>query len=194
LHDTGELVLTPEVEKVVESLKGIGEIDRARELEAEYTVQDYVDYTYHYLPYRMDSNFEKIFLDEVLSLKDFRDQQLEIYYNGDDNLTEFKIRCYKENGGYQYIGSYTPDFLIIERDQEGKSIYKALIIETKGAIYAHDPTFQQKRAFMEDIFCNENNERYEYRRFNYLYLEDTLTEEERLAQAITTIKTFFVEE
>jgi superfamily II DNA or RNA helicase len=194
LHDTGELVLTPEVEKVVESLKGIGEIDRARELEAKYTVQDYVDYTYHYLPYRMDSNFEKSFLDEVLSLKDFRDQRLEIYYNGDDNLTEFKIRCYKENGGYQYIGSYTPDFLIIKRDQEGKSIYKALIIETKGAIYAHDPTFQQKRAFMENIFCNENNERYEYRRFNYLYLEDTLPEEERLAQAITTIKTFFVED
>jgi type III restriction enzyme len=194
LHDKGELVLTPEVEKVVESLKGIGEIDRARELEAEYTVQDYVDYTYHYLPYRMDSNFEKIFLDEVLALKDFRDQRLEIYYNGDDNLTEFKIRCYKENGGYQYIGSYTPDFLIIERDREGKSIYKALIVETKGEIYAKDPTFQKKRAFMANIFCNENNERYKYKRFDYLYLEDTLTEEERLVEAIKTIKTFFVEE
>jgi hypothetical protein len=142
----------------------------------------------------MDSNFEKIFLDEVLSLKDFRDQQLEIYYNGDDNLTEFKIRCYKENGGYQYIGSYTPDFLIIERDREGKSIYKALIVETKGEIYAKDPTFQKKRAFMANIFCNENNERYKYKRFDYLYLEDTLTEEERLVEAIKTIKTFFVEE
>ncbi len=70
----------------------------------------------------------------------------------------------------------------------------AKFLETKGEIYAKDPTFQKKRAFMANIFCNENNERYKYKRFDYLYLEDTLTEEERLVEAIKTIKTFFVEE
>jgi hypothetical protein len=142
----------------------------------------------------MDSDFEKKFLAEVLTLKDFRNLQLEIYYNGDDNLTEFKIRCYKKNGGYQYIGSYTPDFLILKRDQKGESIHKALIVETKGEIYANDPNFQRKRAFVENIFCDENNVRYQYKRFDYLYLEDTLAEEERLSRAIRTIKTFFVED
>jgi hypothetical protein len=194
LHDTGQLVLTPEVEEIVNSLRSIGQVERAEELEAEYTVPDCMDYTYHYLPYRMDSNFEKKFLTEVLTLKDFRDLQLEIYYNGDDNLTEFKIRCYKKNDGYQYIGSYTPDFLILKRDQKGESIHKALIVETKGEIYANDPNFQRKRAFVENIFCDENNVRYQYKRFDYLYLEDTLTEEERLSRAIRTIKTFFVED
>ena len=194
LHDNGQLVLTPEVEAIVKSLKNIGQIEQAEELKAKYTVPAYVDSTYHYLPYRMDSNFEMKFLEEVLSLKDFRDLKLEIYYNGDDNLTEFKIRCYKKNGGYQYIGSYTPDFLIIKRDQKIKSIHKALIVETKGEIYAKDPTFQKKRAFVENIFCGENNKRYAYKRFDYLYLEDTLTEEARLIEAIKTIKTFFVEE
>ncbi len=194
LYDSGQLVLTPEVEKIVNSMKDIGLFEKAKELEAEYTVPDYVNSTYHYLPYRMDSNFEKSFLKEVLALKDFKDLQLEIYYNGDDNLTEFKILCYKKNGEYQYIGSYIPDFLIIKRDSEGKTIYKALIVETKGEIYANDPTFQKKRTFVENIFCNENNERYKYKRFNYLYLEDSLTEEKRLSKTIRTIKTFFVEE
>jgi hypothetical protein len=193
-HDAGQLVLTPEVKEAIESLKNIGQFDLVKDIQAQYSVANYVDYTYHYLPYRMDSDFEKKFLAEVLTLKDFRNLQLEIYYNGDDNLTEFKIRCYKKNGGYQYIGSYTPDFLILKRDQKGESIHKALIVETKGEIYANDPNFQRKRAFVENIFCNENNVRYKYKRFDYLYLEDTLAEAERLSQAIRTIKTFFVED
>ena len=71
---------------------------------------------------------------------------------------------------------------------------EALIVETKGEIYANDPNFQRKRAFVENIFCDENNVRYQYKRFDYLYLEDTLAEEERLSRAIRTIKTFFVED
>ena len=193
-HDAGQLVLTPEVKEAIESLENIGQFELVKDIQAQYSVANYVDYTYHYLPYRMDSDFEKKFLAEVLTLKDFQDLQLEIYYNGDDNLTEFKIRCYKKNGGYQYIGSYTPDFLILKRDQKGESIHKALIVETKGEIYANDPNFQRKRAFVENIFCNENNARYKYKRFDYLYLEDTLAEAERLSQAIRTIKTFFVED
>ena len=34
-------------------------------------------------------------------------------------MTEFKIKCYKHNGNkWQYLGMYTPDFLIIKRKME----------------------------------------------------------------------------
>ena len=49
---------------------------------------------------------------------------------------------------------YTPDFLIIKR-KDGK-IHKAIIAETKGEIYANDPSFKDKRNFMEtEIFKKE---------------------------------------
>ena len=38
---------------------------------------------------------------------------------------------------------YTPDFLVVKR-KDGE-IHKAIIVETKGAIYANDPTFKDKR-------------------------------------------------
>ena len=73
---------------------------------------------------------------------------LEVYYNGDRAMTEFKIKCYKNNNGkWSYVGIYTPDFLIIKR-KEGK-IHKAIIVETKGDIYKNEPTFKDKRTFME---------------------------------------------
>ena len=118
---------------------------------------------------------------------------LEIYYNGDSALTEFKIRCYKSNGGkWSYIGIYTPDFLIIKR-KDGK-IYKAIIVETKGEIYANDPKFKDKKCFMETEFVNQNNKAFGYKRFDYLYLEDTQSENERITLTHQKIREFFKEE
>ena len=115
---------------------------------------------------------------------------MEVYYNGDRALTEFKIKCYKNiDGRLRYIGMYTPDFLVIDR-KDGK-IYKALIIETKGKIYANEPTFLDKKAFMPE-FVLKNNEKFEYNRFEYLYLEDSLTESERILKTVETVKDFFV--
>lgn len=35
---------------------------------------------------------------------------LEVYYNGERSMTEFKIKCYKHSGAkWNYIGLYTPD-------------------------------------------------------------------------------------
>ena len=87
---------------------------------------------------------------------------------------------------------YTPDFLIIKR-KDGK-IHKALIVETKGEIYANDPTFKQKRNFMESAFVRQNNDKFGYNRFDYLYLEDTLEEKDRIVLTLETIKKFFTEE
>ena len=116
---------------------------------------------------------------------------LEVYYNGDKVLTEFKIRCYKKNGSkWSYIGKYTPDFLIIQR-KDG-AIHKAIITETKGEIYANDPTFMEKRNFMETEFKSKNNTVFGYERFDYLYLEDTMSESDRVATTYNRIKEFFV--
>jgi len=115
-----------------------------------------------------------------------------MYYNGDRAMTEFKIKCYKQTGNkWSYIGVYTPDFLIIKR-KDGK-IHKVIIVETKGEIYAKDPTFKDKKTFMETEFSKQNNAIYGYERFDYLYLEDTLSEKERISLTHTKICEFFKE-
>lgn len=87
---------------------------------------------------------------------------------------------------------YTPDFLIIQR-RDGK-IHKALIVETKGRIYANDTTFEDKRIFVESEFLRQNNTAYGYKRFEYLYLEDSLPDNERIIKTHEKIIGFFVEE
>ena len=69
---------------------------------------------------------------------------------------------------------YTPDFLVLQR--KDSKIHKAIIVETKGGIYANDPAFKDKRTFMEMEFSRYNNQAFGYARFEYLYLEDTLPE------------------
>ncbi len=148
------------------------------------------DRSFHYLPYRTDSGFEQTFLREVLPLPEVERFGLEVYYNGDRAMTEFKIKCYKSTGyGWFYIGMYTPDFLVIQR-KDGK-IHKALIVETKGMIYANDPTFKDKRTFVESEFLRQNNEAFGYERFEYLYLEDTMTDNERIIATHEIICEFF---
>ena len=67
-------------------------------------------------------------------------------------------------------------------------------METKGEIYANDPTFQEKRKFMETEFSKQNNAAYGYERFEYLYLEDLMPEQERLERIQGKIAGFFKEE
>lgn len=144
--------------------------------------------TYHYLPYRFDSSLEQgFFVGEVLPL--IRDRQLEVYYNGDDTLTEFKVNCYTRTaGGWRYIGKYVPDFLLLSRDGGGQ-IDKVVIIETKGEGFAAN--FKERRQFMQDEFVGKNNERFGYQRFSFLYLEDTLTADQRRAKTLEAINTHF---
>ena len=148
--------------------------------------------SFHYLPYHTDSDFEQIFLRDVLPLREVEQLGLEVYYNGDRVMTEFKIKCYKSTGhGWNYIGMYTPDFLIIQRRDE--KIHKALIVETKGKIYANDPMFKDKRAFVESEFLRQNNAAFGYERFEYLYLEDTMPDNERIIKTHEKICEFFEE-
>lgn len=146
--------------------------------------------TYHYLPYRFDSGLEReFFKDSVLPILKSYQSQLEIYFNGDDMLTDFKIDCYKQTGReWRYIGKYVPDFLLLKRNKDG-SIHRIIIIETKGEGFA--AKFADRRQFMETEFIRKNNECFGYERFRFLYLEDTLTKEEREKKTIKAIKEFF---
>ena len=190
--DKGKLKLDPKMEETIRYLEENGNAAMAATLRAQNTSHINKDHSFHYLPYRTDSGFEQTFLKEVLSFDEIENLGLEVYYNGDRAMTEFKIKCYKQCGtGWQYIGMYTPDFLILQR--RDSKIYKAIIVETKGKIYANDPKFKDKKAFTETEFLRRNNEAFGYERFEYLYLEDTLPERDRLVLTQKEICEFFME-
>ena len=137
----------------------------------------YKNASFHYMPYNFDnpgsSLFELKILEMVLQLKDFRDKKLEIYYNGERGLTQFVIDCFAKDGKYwKNIGKYTTDFLIIRRNTQNE-IHKALMIETKGTIYANDEEFLKKRKYVETEFLERNKIEFKYDRFNFLYLTDS---------------------
>ncbi|MBQ6209847.1 MAG: DEAD/DEAH box helicase family protein [Prevotella sp.] len=144
--------------------------------------------TYHYLPYRFDSTLERKFLsEEIMPL--IADKKLEVYFNGDDTLTDFIINCYYKDGrGWRKLGNYVPDFLLLSRNEENQ-IDKVIIIETKGEGFA--AKFKEKKDFMEKEWIEKNNEKFGYKRFKFLYLEDTLTQEQRRQKTFDAIKDFF---
>lgn len=190
--DEGKLKLDSKMEDTIRFLEESGNAAIAATLRSQNTSHKNKDRSFHYLPYHTDSGFEQTFLKEVLSFDEIEKLGLEVYYNGDRAMTEFKIKCYKQNGGkWNYVGVYTPDFLIIKR-KDGK-IHKIIVVETKGEIYANDPTFKDKKTFMETEFSKQNNTAFGYERFDYLYLEDTLPEKDRLALTYQKICEFFKE-
>lgn len=160
-----------------------------RRLAAARTVRIAADRTYHYLPYRTDSSFEREFLDEALRRAELAERDLEIYYNGDAPLTEFRIRCYRRlpasrGGGWESVGLYTPDFLILRRDASGGTIDACLVVETKGRLYAADPAFRHRREFASGEFLRLNAAHPGIPRFQYLYLEETADWRHQLVDAV----------
>ena len=157
--DKGKLKLDPKMEDTIRFLEESGNAAMAEMLRSQNASHKNKDRSFHYLPYHTDSGFEQTFLKEVLSFDEIENLGLEVYYNGDRAMTEFKIKCYKKNGSkWSYVGIYTPDFLIIKR-KDGK-IHKIIVVETKGEIYAKDPMFKDKKSFMETEFSKQNNAAY----------------------------------
>ena len=190
--DEGKLQPDEKTKQMMQLAEETGQTAIVEMLKKQVTSHPQKNRSFHYIPYRTDSRFEQKFLEEVLTLKEIETLGLEVYYNGDRAMTEFKIKCYRQNRNkWQYIGMYTPDFLIIRR-KDGK-IHKIIIAETKGKLYAHDPTFTDKRRFMESQFTGQNNAQYGYNRFEYLYLEDSLPDSERIRLTHKKICEFFGE-
>ena len=178
--------LSEEVLKKLDELKALG-IDTSA-LAPKKDPYPEREKTYHYLPYHFDSGFEiKYFKDSILPL--IKDKKLEVYFNGDDTLTDFKIDCFRQKGtAWQYIGKYVPDFLLISRNADNE-IHKVIIIETKGEGFA--AKFTEKKEFMK-TFIEKNNEKFGYPRFDFLYLEETWSKEERERRTLEAIETFFI--
>ena len=192
LDDRGKLKLDKKAQAMMDLAQELGQEDILASLRKKFTSHPQKDRSFHYLPYHTDSSFEQDFLNEVLTFPEVEGLGLEVYYNGDRALTEFKIKCYRRSGSrLEYVGLYTPDFLILQR-KDGV-IHKVLIAETKGKIYASDPKFKDKRTFMETEFLRQNNAAFGYERFEYLYLEDSMPERERLALTHKKICEFFEE-
>lgn len=116
---------------------------------------DPLNISFNYVPYKMDSDFERNAIYEILKLAELKD--IEVYYNGysDKNLDGFYIKT--------PFGIYTPDFLILKRAKPGKyknetekgEIEKVLIIETKAETY-YNQEFKNKEKFVKDIFLTHN--------------------------------------
>lgn len=149
------------------------------------------NFTYHYLPYHFDSNLERnYFAEQLISLlkgNSFKDLHLEVYFNGDDRISDFGIECYKQvDGTWQRIQRYYPDFLMLQRGDDGKA-RRVLIIETKGKVY--EDSFKDKEAFMRK-FVSDNSEH-----FDFLYLKESQITRERpdylLEETIDKINSFF---
>jgi superfamily II DNA or RNA helicase len=147
--------------------------------------------TFHYLPYNFwQSNFEKKTLEEILGMKEFVERKLEVYYNGERGLTEFEIKCFAKQGKYwRNIGKYTPDFLIVKRNK--KALHKILILETKGEGFASKPDFVKKKKYVETEFLKENNDKFGYKRFDFLYLQDDEPMPDKLAKLKNKFTEFF---
>lgn len=144
--------------------------------------------TYQYLPYHFASLLEVQYFRECL-IAALRSCNLEYYFNGDNQLSDFKIRCYKQKGGHwQYDGLYVPDFLVLSRDAEGQ-IDRICIIETKGEGY--DPKFADRKEFMQNTFVDRNNKELGRNRFRFLYIPDTDKPEQRVLKTKQMIKEFF---
>ncbi len=149
------------------------------------------NFTYHYLPYHFDSNLERnYFADQLVALlkgDSFKELHLEVYFNGDDTISDFGIECYKQvNGTWQRIQHYYPDFLMMQRGSDGKA-RRVLIIETKGKVY--EESFKDKEAFMKK-FVSDNSEH-----FDFLYLKESQITRERpnylLEETVKKINSFF---
>lgn len=137
--------------------------------------------TYHYMPYHFDSQFEISYFKDLIAV--IKSKRLEAYFNGDDTVTQFKIKCFRQEGNHwTYIGNYTPDFIILSRTPEGK-ISRIMIVETKGEGFA--AKFADRRKFMETKFKMMNPH------FEFLYIEDTMTQDEITRRTLTAINKFF---
>ncbi|MDP2982331.1 MAG: DEAD/DEAH box helicase family protein [Candidatus Latescibacter sp.] len=152
------------------------------------------DKSFHYLPYNFSqSRFEMMFLQDVLNLTLFNQKKLEVYYNGERHLTDFRIACYskKNDRWLPVVKKYTPDFLIIRR--KNQKIHKILIVETKGSGFADQPGYRERKSFMETEFLRMNNDEYGYKRFEYISLSDDVPKNRNLSELTDKLRSFFEE-
>jgi hypothetical protein len=146
--------------------------------------------SFHFAPYLFASSFEEKFLRQALSFPELGERGLELYFNGEKELTEFRIDCYaRVPSGWSRVGLYTPDFLLVER--KNGAIHRALIVETKGKGFSEQTDFVLRRKFVEGEFLKLNKEKFGYARFDYLYLSDADDIDHNLRKLHDAARAFF---
>ena len=196
--ESGKTEIDEKTKIAIQAMRAAGLNEQADAIENTSTPYPNKDRTFHYLPYKTDSSFEQKFLAEVLKEEAVAKHNLEVYYNGDKTLTDFRIHCYKktdgQNDSWSNVGEYTPDFIILQRKSENE-VGKVVIVETKGRLYANDPDFIARKEFVEKFFIPMNNNKFseqgDKERFSYLYLQDNESEEIRIKKTICHINEFF---
>ena len=189
--------LTDEEQKKVQTLRDMDMNEEADIVEQTFLARRQLspdarrkDATYQYLPYRFDSDLEKNFFRDILA--SVQEQQLEVYFNGDEQFTSFIIKPYKVTGDeWEALQQYVPDFLVLSRKDDG-SIDRVLIIETKGKLYAD--SFKDKHDYMRNTFLELNRNREGLPEFDFLYLEaekDNKNLSQLEAETRERIKEFF---
>ena len=180
--------MPPEIQTAINTLRSLGNNIAADALESQYkTSGDPINSrTYQYIPYSFDSGFEKKYYDNILRglLGSFSD--IEVYFNGDEALTNFYIECYdKSNGYWKRIGNYFPDFLILKRNQKNQ-ICKVILAETKGTPF--EASFLPKKAFMEKFLAINNAN--ESTQFEFLYIPESFDDETQYNETRQKIENF----
>ncbi len=190
--------LSPEDEETVRALERMGRSEMADEIRRQGAALPVrmKDRTFHYLPYSFrGSRLELTTFTAVLEADLFGRDDLDVFFNGErrgrTSLSEFRIDCYrKPTDRWLRLGFYTPDFLVTQRDPNG-AFRRIMIVETKGAGYANEPTFVAKRQFVEDWFLAENNKAEGVPTFEFLQLTDDEDDATRLARFQSCVETFF---
>lgn len=177
IADDKIIEMPADTKKAIEALRSMGLNEQADALEKPFLPKgDPVDrHTYQYLPYTFDSGFESNYYTRILRgmLGQPQFSEVEIYFNGDESLTDFYIECFAPaSTGWKRLQKYVPDFLILKRDESGK-IHRVIIAETKGSPY--EEAFRPKKEFM-DKFISINRDADNETQFDFLYLPERLEE------------------
>lgn len=181
--------IPPEIQNAINSLRSMGNHVAADALESQYNYSGDPrnNRTYQYIPYSFDSGLEKRYYDNILRglLETFTD--IEIYFNGDEAMTNFYIECYdKSNGYWKRIGNYFPDFLILKRNVETNQICKVILVETKGTPF--EASFLPKKQFMEKFLAINNAS--ESTQFEFLYVPESFDEDKQYIETRQKIENF----
>ena len=89
--DKGKLKVDANIQKMMQLAKESGNTAILNMLQEQNSSHPQKNRSFHYLPYHTDSSFEQRFLEEVLAMSELEQLDLEVYYNGDRALTEFKL-------------------------------------------------------------------------------------------------------
>lgn len=180
--------IPPEIQNAIDALRAIGNHKDADKIEAKFnnSGDSRNNRTYQYLPYSFDSGLEKIYYDKILRglLEEF--ENIEVYFNGDEAMTNFFIECYdKSNGYWKRVGNYFPDFLILKRNSDNQ-IYKVILAETKGTPF--ETSFLPKKQFMEKFLAINNAS--ESTQFEFLYIPESFDDAKQYNETKQKIENF----